>query len=173
MFMAYHMRRFSLFFFFLMIRRPPRSTLFPYTTLFRSRHVGEELVLQAARLVELRVQPGELLVLGLELLVQSREHGVLGLEPLGGVAQLDRQAARVPMRGLALARDREVRRRLLQDGAAVPAELPLEERHQQAGEDVLRAQGHEGEAAAPPAPPAPPAPRPPPAPPPPPQLGRH
>src|SRR5438034_7556351 len=27
---------FSSFFFFLMIRRPPRSTLFPYTTLFRS-----------------------------------------------------------------------------------------------------------------------------------------
>src|SRR3712207_8965636 len=25
-----------MFFFFLMIRRPPRSTLFPYTTLFRS-----------------------------------------------------------------------------------------------------------------------------------------
>src|SRR3712207_6843707 len=24
-----------------MIRRPPRSTLFPYTTLFRSRHVGD------------------------------------------------------------------------------------------------------------------------------------
>src|SRR5215475_15682428 len=28
---------FRFFFFFLMIRRPPRSTLFPYTTLFRSR----------------------------------------------------------------------------------------------------------------------------------------
>src|SRR2546427_4757608 len=27
-----------LLFFFLMIRRPPRSTLFPYTTLFRSLH---------------------------------------------------------------------------------------------------------------------------------------
>src|SRR2546430_9575092 len=27
---------YSNFFFFLMIRRPPRSTLFPYTTLFRS-----------------------------------------------------------------------------------------------------------------------------------------
>src|SRR3989454_10275984 len=27
-----------LLFFFLMIRRPPRSTLFPYTTLFRSRN---------------------------------------------------------------------------------------------------------------------------------------
>src|ERR1035438_10870111 len=27
---------FPFFFFFLMIRRPPRSTLFPYTTLFRS-----------------------------------------------------------------------------------------------------------------------------------------
>src|SRR3712207_9199693 len=29
---------FVCFFFFLMIRRPPRSTLFPYTTLFRSCH---------------------------------------------------------------------------------------------------------------------------------------
>src|SRR3712207_9043376 len=29
--------RYVCFFFFLMIRRPPRSTLFPYTTLFRSR----------------------------------------------------------------------------------------------------------------------------------------
>src|SRR2546427_8858722 len=28
------------FFFFLMIRRPPRSTLFPYTTLFRSTVTG-------------------------------------------------------------------------------------------------------------------------------------
>src|SRR2546430_12963808 len=35
-FYLYHARLF-LFFFFLMIRRPPRSTLFPYTTLFRSR----------------------------------------------------------------------------------------------------------------------------------------
>src|SRR2546430_12347439 len=32
-----------LFFFFLMIRRPPRSTLFPYTTLFRS-HVEPDQV---------------------------------------------------------------------------------------------------------------------------------
>src|SRR2546425_9308647 len=30
------MRRYAHLFFFLMIRRPPRSTLFPYTTLFRS-----------------------------------------------------------------------------------------------------------------------------------------
>src|SRR2546422_4275046 len=29
-----------MFFFFLMIRRPPRSTLFPYTTLFRSTGGG-------------------------------------------------------------------------------------------------------------------------------------
>src|SRR3712207_6907588 len=31
------MSEFDHYFFFLMIRRPPRSTLFPYTTLFRSR----------------------------------------------------------------------------------------------------------------------------------------
>src|SRR2546430_13595012 len=32
----YHAKLCVLLFFFLMIRRPPRSTLFPYTTLFRS-----------------------------------------------------------------------------------------------------------------------------------------
>src|SRR5688572_32292635 len=31
----------SAFFFFLMIRRPPRSTLFPYTTLFRSSAIED------------------------------------------------------------------------------------------------------------------------------------
>src|SRR6266436_9427777 len=34
---SYHFHYPCMFFFFLMIRRPPRSTLFPYTTLFRSR----------------------------------------------------------------------------------------------------------------------------------------
>src|SRR5258707_7367826 len=34
---VYTSRLMVLSFFFLMIRRPPRSTLFPYTTLFRSR----------------------------------------------------------------------------------------------------------------------------------------
>src|SRR5712675_319340 len=33
---SYISYKFVCFFFFLMIRRPPRSTLFPYTTLFRS-----------------------------------------------------------------------------------------------------------------------------------------
>src|SRR5256885_15936916 len=36
-------RSLKLFFFFLMIRRPPRSTLFPYTTLFRSDQGRETL----------------------------------------------------------------------------------------------------------------------------------
>src|SRR5256885_7989264 len=35
-FASRHLYFLSSFFFFLMIRRPPRSTLFPYTTLFRS-----------------------------------------------------------------------------------------------------------------------------------------
>src|SRR5215813_2417183 len=41
------------FFFFLMIRRPPRSTLFPYTTLFRSRQ-GGRLLLRERRAVQIR-----------------------------------------------------------------------------------------------------------------------
>src|SRR3712207_7993491 len=50
-------------FFFLMIRRPPRSTLFPYTTLFRSRHVLDRRDVRAAprggrRRAHPRVPPG-------------------------------------------------------------------------------------------------------------------
>src|SRR3712207_7785061 len=54
-------------FFFLMIRRPPRSTLFPYTTLFRSaageqgRVVGQRdgvEVPDGARVVRSRLVPG-------------------------------------------------------------------------------------------------------------------
>src|SRR2546430_12098504 len=43
----HRIQRISCYFFFLMIRRPPRSTLFPYTTLFRSdpsRHARIDVV---------------------------------------------------------------------------------------------------------------------------------
>src|SRR5438094_4099530 len=43
---------FDLFFFFLMLRRPPRSTLFPYTTLFRSifsRNVSQRIFAAGVR----------------------------------------------------------------------------------------------------------------------------
>src|SRR2546429_5903694 len=44
-----------------MIRRPPRSTLFPYTTLFRSHLLGKfEDVDEGARLTERLDQPGPL-----------------------------------------------------------------------------------------------------------------
>src|SRR2546422_6259941 len=42
-------------FFFLMIRRPPRSTLFPYTTLFRSaQHLLQRVVCQGVAAQRLR-----------------------------------------------------------------------------------------------------------------------
>src|SRR2546428_10388542 len=66
-------------FFFLMIRRPPRSTLFPYTTLFRSRKriaamlVGWHRFVLPARMMIQR----QLLVLGMKDQVignRSEEH---------------------------------------------------------------------------------------------------
>src|SRR5438094_5061804 len=47
----------DMFFFFLMIRRPPRSTLFPYTTLFRS-HGAYESALRAQVVDDLREHRG-------------------------------------------------------------------------------------------------------------------
>src|SRR5256885_15748788 len=47
----------SSIFFFLMIRRPPRSTLFPYTTLFRSLHHREGRARLHPRSHDRRVSP--------------------------------------------------------------------------------------------------------------------
>src|SRR6266446_3579507 len=43
--------RFLFLFFFLMIRRPPRSTLFPYTTLFRSLRLHADEWARALKIV--------------------------------------------------------------------------------------------------------------------------
>src|SRR2546427_5171996 len=62
-----------LHFFFLMIRRPPRSTLFPYTTLFRS---GEKsMTLDKARDVkmELTTKSGKTVVLKPKVALQAGE----------------------------------------------------------------------------------------------------
>src|SRR5689334_23979142 len=48
------MRSIALYFFFLMIRRPPRSTLFPYTTLFRSIEEREDIAAGLAAGLSLR-----------------------------------------------------------------------------------------------------------------------
>src|SRR3989442_11880733 len=56
-----------------MIRRPPRSTLFPYTTLFRSRvAAAQKDAVQHGALV--RLQIARLLLLPAEREVRSEEH---------------------------------------------------------------------------------------------------
>src|ERR1043166_5052945 len=62
----------SSFFFFLMIRRPPRSTLFPYTTLFRSDLLPIDLV--ALGLFRLFRGALDLRLLLLRVLLRSEEH---------------------------------------------------------------------------------------------------
>src|SRR5438876_3654163 len=47
-----------MFFFFLMIRRPPRSTLFPYTTLFRSDPLVPRRGLALRARGSVRTRPG-------------------------------------------------------------------------------------------------------------------
>src|SRR5258705_8404989 len=47
------------FFFFLMIRRPPRSTLFPYTTLFRSVEATDREGRHASSSVPLQTRGGQ------------------------------------------------------------------------------------------------------------------
>src|SRR2546430_7567241 len=78
-----------MFFFFLMIRRPPRSTLFPYTTLFRStqdeqvacfQNVAAHLAPGGCFVVEVvvpdlrRLPPGESFVLFDLSETRSEEH---------------------------------------------------------------------------------------------------
>src|SRR5690554_7401399 len=63
-----------------MIRRPPRSTLFPYTTLFRSKALAKFLVVLVMALVVLNMRTDDLLALGNEPLPTAIAHSawVLG-----------------------------------------------------------------------------------------------
>src|SRR5574341_2667805 len=67
---------FSFFFFFLMIRRPPRSTLFPYTTLFRSpvrdldKLIGKTFPMKVIKLNQKR---GNIVLSRRELLEEERK----------------------------------------------------------------------------------------------------
>src|SRR2546430_5023521 len=81
-------------FFFLMIRRPPRSTLFPYTTLFRS--------LRNSAAIRLVFKEGRRVSCPLFTLLYRRnalDHtrvGVVGGKKLGGAVWRNRSKRRVP-----------------------------------------------------------------------------
>src|SRR2546428_4676585 len=64
-----------------MIRRPPRSTLFPYTTLFRSVYNGNELGSGSIRITD----PA----------VQRKVFALLGLAAADVDARLDRKSTRL------------------------------------------------------------------------------
>src|SRR5258708_30753576 len=77
-----------------MIRRPPRSTLFPYTTLFRSRHVGAGLFhrdsrLQSGKCILTKVAEFRLIAIPLE----GQEQG--GIIRLIEKAETDRKSTRL------------------------------------------------------------------------------
>src|SRR3712207_8325441 len=78
-----------------MIRRPPRSTLFPYTTLFRSSLAG--LVARAVRIaIVFLVVFAALSLLGLEFLSDSLNGVILFLPRVFiALALLDRKSTRL------------------------------------------------------------------------------
>src|SRR2546421_11521122 len=86
-----------------MIRRPPRSTLFPYTTLFRSRAVGARAQLLREHHAVLRARNDGV----------DRARGIR----LGGVPALLQQALDEGLR-VVLIVDREVRPEAQQGGLA-------------------------------------------------------
>src|SRR2546426_7230740 len=104
-----------------MIRRPPRSTLFPYTTLFRSR--AREQLLARARLAD--DQDRQRRARRAAQIVEDREHGGIARDDPGllaraaqrllpGVAQLaGARVRRAQARQLALERVEPLARRLL------------------------------------------------------------
>src|SRR2546422_4647932 len=68
-----------------MIRRPPRSTLFPYTTLFRSVTISHERVFERVSLRKLRLKAKSTVVN-----VKINRDGGFGFEP-----KLDRKSTRL------------------------------------------------------------------------------
>src|SRR2546430_8757027 len=68
-----------------MIRRPPRSTLFPYTTLFRSKRA---LFFLDARLSPAVVQSGDFELSGMLAILEAKKHEL-------GAGWIDRKSTRL------------------------------------------------------------------------------
>src|SRR5256885_10022544 len=85
-------------FFFLMIRRPPRSTLFPYTTLFRS---GEEKPSLQVQLLCVGLEPAHHLGEVFRKLIRPQctlrrgDHGTALISPPNAVIAPDRKSTRL------------------------------------------------------------------------------
>src|SRR5260221_1993014 len=93
----FHLPLFLFFFFFLMIRRPPRSTLFPYTTLFRSIKLSFALSLSSVAALEIALLFAILLVQVVILSFYALFHRWRrGLDP-GGIRGIlrDRKSTRL------------------------------------------------------------------------------
>src|SRR3712207_8310130 len=71
-----------------MIRRPPRSTLFPYTTLFRS-HSGEQPIVGSSEVVSVRRLPKW------TSLISAKRRGGSTPPPHSRSADLDRKSTRL------------------------------------------------------------------------------
>src|SRR3712207_7915030 len=81
---------FFCYFFFLMIRRPPRSTLFPYTTLFRSEHRGKGVIAKVIEALKAWTESKGLTEMQLEV-YEGNEAAIRAYEKVG----LDRKSTRL------------------------------------------------------------------------------
>src|SRR2546426_3496378 len=84
------MSRLFLFFFFLMIRRPPRSTLFPYTTLFRSLERDDRAIVGKRQ-----THPAPLEHVERERAVDGEDTWIQPAAVLGGAQDRDRKSTRL------------------------------------------------------------------------------
>src|SRR3989475_5010518 len=100
-------------FFFLMIRRPPRSTLFPYTTLFRSGVKEGNMVLELIRRVRDRGLP--------VILISHNMPHVFEIADRIHIARLGKRAAVVNPKHISMSDTVAV-----MTGAKRPEELPAQ-----------------------------------------------
>src|SRR2546425_7578575 len=107
------------FFFFLMIRRPPRSTLFPYTTLFRSRMVHRVVVHQRGEMDQLhhrRERHGAGVVAAGRLVAEQQQRGTRSEEHTSELQSLAYLVCR-----LLLEKKKETVRLIVQTQIDIPA----------------------------------------------------
>src|SRR2546430_17623731 len=81
-----------------MIRRPPRSTLFPYTTLFRSRYTRDRCISRRSTAVPVQSRADELLGAAVKSKLPDRAGSERRQQDLGWAAQRQGQTAVVRTR---------------------------------------------------------------------------
>src|SRR2546427_7616831 len=122
-----------------MIRRPPRSTLFPYTTLFRSVEPAQKILSRKVLLPGVAIQAaGDQVAVRIASRLRDRHHMIQAVGPAGGPARSEEHTSELQSQSNLVCRLLLEKKKNIPDQSISEGEHEQHERHSAESQQHLR-----------------------------------